>query len=273
MFTAARLASLSQLLGAKVAAGATLVASAQTIMQAWQDESTRIFQVNGGQQTTATVIFTHGLGDTGMGWSQSFQYEVAPHLPHVRFLFPTARNIPVSLNGGMSMPAWYDISSLDRNRLAMEAEGIVDSCGYIQSIAAVEAERLKSHGGTRRVVIGGFSQGAALSIFAAHTYPESLGGVVALSGYMTARKEMDKHFEKANAATPLFMAHGTRDPVVPYQSGKDSFDLLVDTKRKHAAAAVDAVFETYQMEHTSNPKEMADLVKFLKKVLPEKTAA
>jgi predicted esterase len=280
MLSAAKLSSvLSNKLGGSPAAGAAVPELAKQLVQAWQNQSQGIIAINDKPDTTATVIFSHGLGDTGNGWSMGFQYEVAPKLPHVRFLFPTATQIPVTLNMGMRMPAWYDIPSLDKNRLAMDADGITDAVAYIQSIAVVERERLQTvlkaesaDVASKRIVIAGFSQGAALSYMAGHTFPSPLGGIGALSGYLTARKELESNWESCNAATPLFTAHGTNDPVVPFSSGKESFELITKMKTERSAASgsdVSAVFKQYPMEHSSCPEEMDAFVAFLNRVVPK----
>lgn len=273
MLSVQRLSMVLGKLHASQPSGTKLIDYATALNATWQQKSQPFLIVNNGADTTATVIFSHGLGDTGNGWAQGFEYEVAPQLRHIRFVFPTARSIPVTLNGGMRMPAWYDIPSLDRNRLLMEAEGITDSAALIQSIAVVEADRLAKHGASKRVVIGGFSQGAALSLLSAHTFPDRLAGVAALSGYLTAQTELKAKWEQANSDAPLFMAHGQYDPVVPYESGSKSYDLLVDLKKGRLTAADagtgrDWSFNTYPMEHTSSPAEMQDFVAFLRRVVP-----
>jgi len=278
MLTAARLSTVIGKLGGSAAAGAAVPELAKQLVQDWQNQSQGILVVNDRPDTTATVVFSHGLGDTGDGWSQGFTYEVAPKLRHVRFLFPTARQIPVTLNMGMRMPAWYDIPSLDKNRLAMDAEGITDSVAYIQSIAVMERQRLQQVLNTdvadvasKRIVIAGFSQGAALSYMASHTFPAPLAGVGALSGYLTARKELEANWEAANSVTPVFTAHGKHDPVVPFSSGEESFNLLSAMKRERAgtdATVGELSFNKYPMEHSSCPQEMDDFVAFLSRVLP-----
>lgn len=234
------------------------------VIAAWQRNSMGVIPIMPKKDHKATVIFSHGLGDTGAGWAQGFQYEVAPHVPGIKFIFPTARSIPVTLNGGMAMPAWYDIAGLDRDRLKEEANGILDSSVFIHALAAMEAETV----GADKVIIGGFSQGAALSLMAAHTFPEKLGGVIACSGYLTARSDLDKWWSNSNAETPLFMAHGTQDPMVPFESGKESYELIVAKKAERAgvdAAKIDAAFKSYRMEHGSCAEEMGDLVQWLKR--------
>jgi phospholipase/carboxylesterase len=256
-------AEASRRIGSKIAIAdtASVADGARALTNSWQTMSHKVLTVN-PDATSAAVIFSHGLGDTGNGWAQGFACEVAPQLPHIRFLFPTARSIPVSLNGGYRMPAWYDIESLDKNRLQMEATGIEDACAFIHALVALEAEKIK--GGASRVVVGGFSQGAALSLVAGHTFPEKLGGIVALSGYLTAQKVISANWANENAATPLFMGHGRQDPVVPFELGKESFDIVKRLKGDLAPAR----WAEYNMEHSSCSEEMHDLVGFLNGVLP-----
>jgi predicted esterase len=278
MLSAAKLTSVLGKLGVTAAASASVPELASELVRTWQSQSQAILRVNDSEAASATVIFSHGLGDTGDGWSMGFKYEVATHLPHVRFLFPTARKIPVTLNMGMKMPAWYDIPSLDKDRLTLDAEGIVDSVAYIHAIALMEQARLTAvmgddkaaaEGASKRIVISGFSQGAALSYMAGHTYPAALGGIGALSGYLTARKELEAGWAPCNSATPLFTAHGKQDPVVPFTSGKESFELISKMKREKAAAGdLSLQFKPYSMQHESSPEEMRDFVAFLKQVIP-----
>lgn len=225
---------------------------------------TRVIDVRGSSAATPTacVIFSHGLGDTGHGWAQGFE-ELADTLPHVKFVFPTARQIPVTLNGGMHMPAWYDIKNLGA-RMKDEAEGIESSAAFIQALVVREASLV---GGADRVIVGGFSQGGALSIVAAHTFPEKLGGILALSSYVTARSHLTQHIEPTNFAAPFLMAHGDADPMIPLAVARESFEFLRGIRRNSTD-----VMKTYRgMEHSSCPQEMRDVLEFVASHLPSKS--
>lgn len=242
---------------------------------------------------TASVIFAHGLGDNGEGWACAFR-AVAERMPHVHFLFPTARRMPVTLNGGMEMPAWYDIPALDANRLKMHAHGILESTALIHALVVLEQRAIQANineaiapagtvlssasdrasiSSTRRVVVGGFSQGGALGMFAGHVCEELLGGVVALSGYCTELARMSSMRQRLNCEMPLLMCHGTSDAVVPFSLAKESFDWAIgpelrnDSKERLRRGA--SRFLTFPgMGHESCNEEMSAVATFVESALP-----
>eukprot|EP00656_Telonema_subtile_P045853 TRINITY_DN52120_c0_g1_i1.p1 TRINITY_DN52120_c0_g1~~TRINITY_DN52120_c0_g1_i1.p1 ORF type:complete len:182 (+),score=44.85 TRINITY_DN52120_c0_g1_i1:137-682(+) len=128
---------------------------------------------------SATMFMLHGLGDTAAGWADAAAH-FSGSLPHVKFVLPTAPEQPVTLNGGMPMPSWYDICGLDA-REQENCEGIEDSRERIVGLIAEEVEAGVQH---NRIVLGGFSQGAALSLYAGLQLQKPLAGVLAMSGYM-----------------------------------------------------------------------------------------
>ncbi|GBF92974.1 hypothetical protein Rsub_05810 [Raphidocelis subcapitata] len=197
------------------------------------------------QKHTATVIMLHGLGDTGDGWA-SIGSDFAPALPHVKFIFPHAPNRPITINMGMRMPGWYDISSLDDIDQREDAEGLRESKRYVESLVAAEAEAGVP---SERVVVAGFSQGGAVAL------------MMLRSGHKLAGVEAGA-ISPANAETPILQCHGDADAVVNYSFGVNTYNAL-----KEMGANVE--LKTYRgMGHSAVPSELAAVQAFLAKVLP-----
>ncbi|KAJ1963935.1 hypothetical protein IWQ62_003072 [Dispira parvispora] len=219
------------------------------------------------KEHTATVIFMHGLGDKGHLW-QVFGYnqeriigDIRGLLPHVKFIFPHAPIQPVTLQGGMSMPSWFDIFSSDKINGKEDREGMLRAVNHINELITEEMETSKLS--SDRIVVAGFSQGAAMALLTGLTSERKLAGMVALSGYLPLRADIFAMATDTNKNTPIFMAHGDSDVVVNYQTGKGSAELL---KQHHYQ--VD--FNTYEeLGHSAFPEELQDLAKFFWKVLPE----
>eukprot|EP00013_Stygamoeba_regulata_P022575 CAMPEP_0177655726 /NCGR_PEP_ID=MMETSP0447-20121125/15141_1 /TAXON_ID=0 /ORGANISM="Stygamoeba regulata, Strain BSH-02190019" /LENGTH=274 /DNA_ID=CAMNT_0019159705 /DNA_START=139 /DNA_END=963 /DNA_ORIENTATION=+ len=216
---------------------------------------------------SGTVLLLHGLGDSGAGWLDAAQY-LSTRLPHLRFVLPTAPQRPVTLNMGMRMPAWYDLKGLDDRDLE-HCEGIDTSASTLFYHLVKEAERLQekiaddSKSPSSRIVVGGFSQGAATSLYAGYQCAAPLAGVFALSGYLPKPAQLAARLESGrNRDTPLLMCHGTADPMVRFEWGKRSFEAL-------QAAGVKGEFKAYRgMQHSACVEELDDLCAFLKERLP-----
>ena len=199
------------------------------------------------------IIWLHGLGDSGRGWA---------HLPSqlrlssaVRYEFPDAPDQPVSRNGGLAMPSWMDLRSIpvcvgD----ADDESGLAASCERVHSLidAAVAA-------GTPAcaIVLGGFSQGGALALYAGYSYPQRLAAIVSFSGWaVLAAGLVERVASGANAKTPAFLAHGTQDGTVEPACTVEARDLL-------KAASVPTAYFTYPMAHSSCPSQFEDLKDWL----------
>ena len=164
----------------------------------------------------SSVIWLHGLGADGHDFEPIVpELGLDPDL-RVRFVFPHAPAIPVTVNGGMVMPAWYDIQELARERRADE-EGLARSVARIRALITRENERGIPG---QRILLGGFSQGGAVALHVALSHPERLAGLFALSTYLTAPQALERALDPANAALPVFQAHGTHDPMVPVEAGR-----------------------------------------------------
>ncbi|CAI5736392.1 unnamed protein product [Hyaloperonospora brassicae] len=209
------------------------------------------------EKPTAAVVFLHGLGDTGHGWKDAMTV-LAKKLPHVKFVLPTASSMAVTLNMGMQMPAWYDIKSLARVD-GDNADGIDQSRDRILSIIEKEVAQGIP---LSRIVLGGFSQGAALSMFSGYQTATALGGVISMSGYLPRFSSFQLCPETANV--PLLMCHGEQDPVVRFEYGSMSREKL------EAVGVKDVEFHSYpDMEHSACMEELSDVTKWLQRVIPE----
>jgi phospholipase/carboxylesterase len=210
-------------------------------------------EVEPPEQARHAVVLLHGLGADGHDF-EPVASEL--RLPAVRWVFPHAPLRPVTINGGTRMRAWYDIAGLDHRSPEDEA-GIRESARAVAELVARE----KSRGiPPERVVLAGFSQGGAVALYAGLRQPERLAGLAALSSYLPLATRLAAEAHPANAAVPVFMAHGTRDDVVPHAFGERSRDAL--TSRGYAVE-----WHAYPVAHGVCPEEIADLRGWLQRVL------
>ncbi|NCG18872.1 MAG: alpha/beta fold hydrolase [Rhodobacterales bacterium] len=193
------------------------------------------------------VIWMHGLG------ADAHDFEpIVPHmqLPQVRFVLPNAKPIPVTLNGGHVMRAWYDIRTLGPSANREDAAGIRQSATQIRQLIAREIERGVP---ANKIVLVGFSQGAAMALYTGLTHSQTLAGIVVLSGYLLLADNVKTH--PANAATPLFFGHGQQDGVVPLARGAHARDRVSEGH--------DTTWRQYPMAHEVSLEEIADLRQWL----------
>lgn len=183
---------------------------------------------------SASIVWLHGLGADGNDFVPLVDELTRTAPCGVRFIFPHAPAQPVTVNGGMTMPAWYDIRGLG-DGIDEDEAGIATARGHVEALVQRERDRGVP---TERILLAGFSQGAATAIHAALSMATPPGGVVALSGWMPAGTEAGP----GAAGLPVFMAHGTEDPVVPIQLGRHAASQL-----QAAGAALD--WHEYAMEH------------------------
>jgi len=210
---------------------------------------------------TATLIFLHGLGDQGRGWTfLAEQYRRLGKLDHVAFVFPNAPVQNVSMNFGMQMPSWYDISTLDDVNAAEDETGMIKSVGQVSQLIG---EQIDAGIPSERIVLGGFSQGCAVALLASLTSERKLAGIVGLSGYLPLRKKMANMRTEANMKTPVFLGHGDSDPVVKYKFGVATKEALEKMKQP-------VEWHSYRgLQHSAAPDEIEDLLAFLERVVPE----
>lgn len=205
----------------------------------------------------AAIIWLHGLGADGHDFEPIVPELVRKGTAAWRFVFPNAPVRPVTINSGMRMRAWYDIVGLDR-RAQEDAAGFADADTKVRELIAREATRGIAAG---RVVLAGFSQGGAVSLYMLSRLVEKLAGVVALSCYVPRQVTFAAERAMANDATPIFMAHGQADSTVPFLLGAKSRDFLL----AHGYAVK---WHEYPMAHSVCAEEVADIRDFLFRVLP-----
>ncbi len=204
---------------------------------------------------TAAVIWMHGLGADGNDFVPIVNELDLAGAPGIRFIFPHAPTRPVTINNGYVMRAWYDIAfgDLEGNTRKADEKGVRESQAQIGQLI----ERENSRGiATKKIVLAGFSQGGAIALHTGLRYPETLAGVMALSTYMPLAESFALEATPANARTPLFMAHGTHDPVVPYAMGSSSRERL-----QQAGYAPE--WHEYPMQHSVCLEEVADIGRWL----------
>jgi phospholipase/carboxylesterase len=213
-------------------------------------------EIESAPNPTAAVIWLHGLGADGHDFAGLVPELNLAGCPPIRFIFPHAPSIPVSVNGGYVMPAWYDLLGMDLVS-KQDVQGIQKSEAAVRALIANEVARGIP---TERIVLAGFSQGCAMALHTALRLPQKIAGVMALSGYLPLADRFADERDAANATTPIFMAHGSQDPVVVLARGEDSRDALV-------ALGHPVQWHTYPMPHSVHPKEIADISDFLRQVL------
>jgi phospholipase/carboxylesterase len=213
-------------------------------------------EVETGRGPVASVIWLHGLGADGHDFEPLVPELVRPGERPLRFVFPHAPIRPVTLNGGFAMRAWYDIVALDRSGPEDEA-GIRSSQASIEALIRGENARGVK---TERIVLAGFSQGGALALCTGLRYPEKLAGIMGLSCYLLLASSTMAERSTANLATPVFLAHGTQDPVVIPALGEDA-------RRALQAAGYAVEWHAYGMPHSVCPQEVTDIAAWLRRVV------
>jgi phospholipase/carboxylesterase len=201
---------------------------------------------------TASVIWLHGLGADGHDFEPIVPELGLPEDLRVRFVFPHAPMRPVTINGGYVMRAWYDIKSLDLERMVDE-EDLELSRRQLE--AWIRNERASGIA-SERIVVAGFSQGGAIALYGGLPFEERLGGIVALSCYHPLRRRISEARSGPNARLPIFMAHGTQDPIVPLPLAEATVEALREE-------GFDPEWRTYPMPHSVSPAEIRDLGNFL----------
>jgi phospholipase/carboxylesterase len=202
---------------------------------------------------TASVIILHGLGADGNDFVPvASELDLRP-AGAVRFVFPHAPTRPVTINGGYVMRAWYDILGIDSQQQREDEAGLRQSQALVEGLIAKEKARSVA---ANRIVLAGFSQGGAMTLMTGLRHDERLAGLVGLSGYLplAAKAEAERH--AANRDVPVFLAHGTQDPIIPISRARASRDALV-------AMGHEVEWHEYAMPHSVCAEEIADLERWL----------
>jgi len=211
-------------------------------------------EIETGKNPTASIIWLHGLGADGN--------DFAPIVPElrlpkaaIRFVFPHAPVRPVTINGGMRMRAWYDIADGANRR--EDEHGVRASQASIEALIGREKER-----GTKpeRLVLAGFSQGGAIALHTGLRHLERIAGIMALSTYVPVGEKLSAEASTANRDVPIFMAHGTYDPIIPLDRAEQSRTLL-------ESLGYSVEWREYGMPHSVCPEELAAIGAWLRKVL------
>ncbi|KAK0442806.1 Phospholipase/carboxylesterase [Desarmillaria tabescens] len=226
---------------------------------------------------TATVILMHGLGDSGNGMMPVAQYVGSdPALSHVKWILPHAPTRPVTISGGRAIPAWYDITAFQANA-AEDEPGIKQS---IKSLSQLMQTEIDSGIESTRIVFGGLSQGASLSLFMGLTIKEKLGGIVMLSGRMLVEESLKKAYADREqnitpyaTSIPIFIAHGSEDRIITLDRSQSSVAALKQlgyTVHTETSESDGITYNIYQgLGHSvADAKVLDDLSDWLKKTIP-----
>lgn len=209
-----------------------------------------------GKNPSATVIWLHGLGADGHDFEPIVPELGLPDDLHLRFVFPHAPSMPVSINGGYIMPAWYDVRHTDIGYQQDEA-GIRESAKQIQLL--IDREEL--HGiASNRIILAGFSQGGAMALHVGLRQGEPLAGIMALSCYLPLAETVEQELFPESKSTPILMAHGVEDPVVPFVLGDNSHRTL-------ESLGYLVEWHSYPMQHSVCKAEIAKIGQWITSVL------
>lgn len=218
-----------------------------------------VLRIGNRVNPSGVVTLSHGLGDSARGW-EDVANELAAKHTHLLFVLPTAPKMPVTINMGSIMNAWYDIKSLG-NPSAAQDPNILKTAAYVTSLARQAANKYRIP--TSRIVFGGFSQGAALSLVSGLTSSFRPAAVMMLSGYFAAAEHVIPKL--VNKDFPILMCHGTQDNVLPIQ-------LAEMSKSKLQGLGFNNIqYHTYPMQHSVHPRELTTISEFIASVLPSTT--
>jgi len=216
----------------------------------------RAVEIETGGAVRSAIVWMHGLGADG--------HDFEPIVPHlglkdrgVRFVFPHAPRRAVTINGGLLMPAWFDVRSQDFGA-DIDASGIRASVVQVEALIAREKERGVPAG---RILLAGFSQGGVIALCSALRHPERLAGVMGLSTFLTAEALVEGDLSAANAGLPVFMGHGDEDPMIPIAWAEAARDRLL-------ALGHPVAWKSYPMAHQVCAEEIADIAAWIRERLP-----
>jgi phospholipase/carboxylesterase len=223
------------------------------------EELLETIEIETGRNSTASVIWMHGLGADGNDFVPIVRELDLTGLQPIRFIFPHAPMQPVTINNGYVMRAWYDVSygDLEGRSKQPDEKGVRSSQAEIAKLIEREIARGIA---SRSVVLAGFSQGGAIALQTGLRFPRALAGIMALSTYLPCAESLQREAAPANAGIPVFMAHGTEDPVLPYPMGVNSRQVL-----EQLGYGVE--WHEYVMPHSVCSEEMRDIASWLRKVL------
>jgi len=203
---------------------------------------------------TASMIFLHGVGDTGHSWAQILN-TIRPD--HLKVICPTAPVIPLTLNMGFRMPAWFDIYSLDKLEEETDYEGVKSSSEMVLKYVKQEMDKGIP---SQKILIGGFSQGATLALYTTLNFNQTLAGCIALSAYVPESSHRWLPDKITNKDIPFFQAHGELDNILPIHYGSNTSKVLKKFLTNHQ-------YKTYPIEHEASDREINDVKYFIEGVI------
>jgi phospholipase/carboxylesterase len=223
-------------------------------------EVLRAVEIEPRREPSGSVLWLHGLGADGYDFEP-----IVPMLgrPDLRFVFPHAPSRPVTINGGLIMPAWYDILALGAPGGGEDPDDVRESALQIEALLAREAERGVP---SSRTVLAGFSQGGAIALFVGTRHRHRLAGIMVLSGYEVLAHTREAEASAANRETPVLFCHGRHDPMVPVSRARRAFEA-------HAQAGREAQWQDFPMAHEVSPEEILAIREWLGRRLPERGSA
>ena len=205
-------------------------------------------ELNTGANPKGTIIWMHGLGADCWDFVSVVKELGLPADLPLRFIFPQAPSRAITINNGQVMPGWYDISMAEMQRKPDEA-GVRQSQAAIEQLIAREIERGMP---SDKIILAGFSQGGAIALQTGLRYREALGGIMALSTYLTLEDSLAVEATIANANIPILMAHGTQDPLIP-------LSLAMSSRAKMEARGYKVEWREYPMPHSVCMEEIEDI--------------
>ncbi len=205
-----------------------------------------IIEPKGGKPADACVFILHGLGADGSDFEPLVPALSLPADASVRFILPHAPRLPVTINGGMVMPAWYDILEMNLGRRVDEPQLMVSA----ERIQGLVREQIGHGIDSRRIILAGFSQGGAVAYQAALSFEQPLGGLLAMSTYFATAESIERH--AANRELPVEVHHGSFDPVVPEALGRAGFERV-------KSLGYPAHYRQYPMAHAVCPQQVGDI--------------
>jgi len=212
--------------------------------------------VEAGRKPDAALIWLHGLGANGHDFEPVVPLLGLDRDLKIRFIFPHAPAIPVGINAGYIMPAWYDIRSGIQGPIH-DRKGILRSAKQIRML--IEQQEMHDIP-SRRIILAGFSQGAAMALYCGLSRSRPLAGIIALSGYLPFPGRMREELHEEGASVPIFMAHGTEDPVVPFDAG-------LRARRELEAEGCRIEWREYPIEHRVCDEELRDVGRWINRIL------
>ena len=211
-------------------------------------------EIEPNETANRSIIWLHGLGADGNDFAPIVPHIQAPTGAHIRFVFPHAPQIPVTINGGMRMPAWYDILEMSIAR-KVDATQLRASASAVRDLIQREQERGIA---AEHIILAGFSQGGAVAYETALTHHEKLGGLMALSTYLATHESIE--LNPVNRELPILIQHGSQDPVVPEALGKHAYQWLTEQ-------GYQADYQSFPMQHQVCAEQIDAINKWLSKHL------